>query len=161
MKIFFSGSIRGGRQLLPTYQHIISFLNSRKYIVLSEHVGAEGLEKEEAKMTEQEIYEKDANWVEESDCVIADITVPSIGVGYEICHAIQHKKPVLCVYQEGANASAMVLGNTTGYVTAKPYSNRKQLEDIMLEFLEKNESSKRLPTTIRGTSRPYPTHQTS
>jgi len=85
----------------------------------------------------QEIYEKDANWVEESDCVIADITVPSIGVGYEICHAVKHKKPVLCVYQEGANASAMVLGNSTGYVTAKSYSDKKQLEEILLEFLEK------------------------
>ena len=135
MKIFFAGSIRGGRQLIPTYQYIINFLKSRDYSVISEHVAAEGLEKVEATMTEQEIYEKDANWVEESDCVIADITVPSIGVGYEICHAIKHKKPVLCVYQEGANASAMVLGNSTGYVTAKPYSDKKQLEEILLEFL--------------------------
>lgn len=139
MKVFFSGSIRGGRQLLPTYQYIICFLNSRKYIVLSEHVGAEGLEKVEAKMTEQEIYEKDVNWIEESDCVIADITVPSIGVGYEICHAVKHKKPVLCVHQEGAKASAMVLGNSTGYVTTKSYSDKEQLEEILLEFLEKQD----------------------
>jgi len=138
-KIFFAGSIRGGRQLIPMYQYIIRFLKSRDYTVISEHVAAEGLEKVEAAMTEQEIYEKDANWVEESDCVIADITVPSIGVGYEICHAIKHKKPVLCVYQEGANASAMVLGNSTGYVTAKSYSDKKQLEEILLEFLKKNE----------------------
>lgn len=139
MKIFFAGSIRGGRQLIPMYQYIIRFLKSMDYTVISEHVAAEGLEKVEAAMTEQEIYEKDATWVEESDCVIADITVPSIGVGYEICHAIKHKKPVLCVYQEGANASAMVLGNSTGYVTAKPYSNKKQLEEIILEFIEKKE----------------------
>lgn len=135
-KIFFAGSIRGGRQLLPTYQYIIRFLNSRKYIVLSEHVGVEGLEKVEAKMTEEEIYEKDASWIDESDCVIADITVPSIGVGYEICHAVNHKKPVLCVYQEGAKASAMVLGNSTGHVTAKSYSDKKQLEEIILDFLK-------------------------
>lgn len=139
-KIFFSGSIRGGRQLLPTYQYIIRFLKSHKYTVLSEHVGAEGLEKVEAKMTEQEIYEKDAKWVEESDCVIADITVPSIGVGYEICHAIKYKKPVLCVYHDGANASAMVLGNSTGYVTAKSYSDKKQLEEIILDFLKKRKN---------------------
>jgi nucleoside 2-deoxyribosyltransferase len=105
------------------------------FTVISEHVAAEGLEKVEAKMTEQEIYEKDANWIEESDRVVADITVPSIGVGYEICHAVKHQKPVLCVYQEGTNASAMVLGNSTGYVTAKSYSNKKQLEEILLEFL--------------------------
>ncbi len=139
MKIFFAGSIRGGRQLIPTYQYIIRFLKSRNYTVISEHVAAEGLEKVESEITEQEIYEKDANWVEESDCVVAEITVPSIGVGYEICHAAKHKKPVLCLYETGANASAMVLGNTTGYVTSSSYSDKKQLEEIMLEFLEKNE----------------------
>jgi len=135
MKIFFAGSIRGGRQLIPTYQYIIRFLKSRNFTVISEHVAAEGLEKAEARMTEQEIYEKDANWIEESDRVVAEITVPSIGVGYEICHAVKHNKPVLCVYQEGTKASAMVLGNSTGYVTAKSYSNKNQLEEILLEFL--------------------------
>jgi nucleoside 2-deoxyribosyltransferase len=138
-KIFFAGSIRGGRQLIPTYQYIIRFLKSRNFTVISEHVAAEGLEKVEAKMTEQEIYEKDVNWVEESDCVVAEITVPSVGVGYEICHAARHKKPVLCLYETGANASAMVLGNTTGYVTSSSYSDKKQLEEIILEFLEKKE----------------------
>ncbi len=135
MKIFFAGSIRGGRQLMPTYQYIIRFLKHRNYTVISEHVAAEGLEKVEAKMSEQEIYEKDANWIKVCDRVIAEITVPSIGVGYEICHAVKHKKPVLCVYQEGAKASAMVLGNTTGYVTAKSYSDKKQIEEILLDFL--------------------------
>jgi len=135
MKIFFAGSIRGGRQLIPTYRYIISFLKSKNYTVISEHVAAEGLEKVEAETTEQEIYEKDANWIEESDRVVAEITVPSIGVGYEICHAAKHKKPVLCLYEDGANASAMVLGNSTGYVTAKSYSDRKQLEEILLNFL--------------------------
>lgn len=135
MKIFFAGSIRGGRQLIPRYQHIIRFLKQRNYTVISEHVAAEGLEKVEATMSEKEIYEKDANWIEECDRVIAEITVPSIGVGYEICHAVKHKKPVLCIYQEGAKASAMALGNTTGYVTSKSYSDKKQLEDILLDFL--------------------------
>ncbi len=135
MKIFFAGSIRGGRQLIPTYHYIIGFLKSRNYNVISEHVAAEGLEKVEAKMSEQEIYEKDVNWIEESDRVIAEITVPSIGVGYEICHAAMHKKPVLCVYQEGSKASAMALGNTTGYVTSRSYSDKKQLEKLLLDFL--------------------------
>jgi 2'-deoxynucleoside 5'-phosphate N-hydrolase len=135
MKIFFAGSIRGGRQLIPEYRYIIRFLKSRNYTVISEHVAAEGLEKAEAKMSEQAIYEKDVTWIEESDRVIAEITVPSIGVGYEICHAARHRKPVLCVYQEGTKASAMVLGNTTGYVTSRSYSEIKQLEEILLDFL--------------------------
>lgn len=135
MKIFFAGSIRGGRQLIPTYNHIISFLKSHDHVIISEHVAAKALEKMEARLSEQEIFGKDTHWIEESDCVIAEVTVPSTGVGYEICHAIAHKKPVLCVYEEGAKVSAMVLGNTS--VTAKPYSDKKQLEKILLDFAGK------------------------
>jgi nucleoside 2-deoxyribosyltransferase len=135
MKIFFAGSIRGGRQLIPIYHYIIRFLKNHNYTILSEHVASEALEKLEEKMSEQEIYEKDVTWIEESDCVIAEITVPSIGVGYEICHALKHRKPVLCVYQEGAKASAMVLGNTSGYIISKSYSDINKLEEIMLVFL--------------------------
>lgn len=133
MKLFFSGSIRGGRQLISTYEHIISFLRSNGHIVLSEHVASETLEKAEARMSEQEIFEKDIRWIEESDILIADITVPSIGVGYEICHAVSTGRPVLCVYKEGTKASAMVLGNKD--VIAKPYSNFEELENILREFL--------------------------
>jgi len=137
MKIFIAASIRGGRQLIPTYVHIIRFLKSRNCTIMSEHVGSLTLEKEEAKITEQEIFEKDIHWIEESDYLIAEITVPSIGVGYEICHAVSHQKPVLCVYENGARASAMVLGNEL--ITASPYSDKKQLEKILQDFVEKNE----------------------
>jgi nucleoside 2-deoxyribosyltransferase len=133
MKLFFAGSIRGGRQLMPRYQHIIDFLRSHNFTVLSEHVASINLEKKEARMSEEEIFEKDIHWVEMADCVIADVTVPSIGTGYEICHAVSCKKLVLCIYEKGANASAMILGNTG--VTARSYSDMKNLEEILLEFL--------------------------
>ena len=137
MKIFFAGSIRGGRQLIPTYRYIISLLKSHGYTIISEHVASQVLEELEADITEQDIFEKDTRWIEESDCVIAEVTVPSTGVGYEICHAAGHRKPVLCIYEEGAKVSAMVLGNTSRYVTAKVYSSKQQLEKILLDFLEK------------------------
>ncbi|MCX9012987.1 MAG: nucleoside 2-deoxyribosyltransferase [Candidatus Methanoperedens sp.] len=134
MKIFFAGSIRGGRQLIPTYRHIIGFLKSQGYVIISEHVAAQGLEETEAKLLEQEIFEKDTRWIKESDRVVAEVTVPSTGVGYEVCYAVAHKKPVLCVYEEGAKVSAMVLGNTSRYVTVRSYSDEKQLEKILLDF---------------------------
>lgn len=134
MKIFFAGSIRGGRQLMYRYQIIINYLKSHDFTVLSEHVASINLEKKEDRMSEEEIFQKDIDWIEESDCLIADITVPSIGTGYEICHAVLNKKTVLCVYEKGANASAMVLGNTA--VTAKSYSDLHNLQEILIEFLK-------------------------
>lgn len=137
MKVFFSGSIRGGRQLLPTYEHIIDFIKSQGHVVLSEHVGKRELDKVEENMSEQEIFEKDVGWVEESDCVIADVTIASVGVGYEVCHALAVGKPVLCVYEVGAKASAMVLGNTSEFISVREYSGLDEVEGIVGEFLEK------------------------
>lgn len=133
MKIFFAGSIRGGRQLIPTYQYIVGFLKSHDQAVMSEHVTSKDLEKTEAKMPENDIFEKDINWIKEADCVIAEITVPSIGVGYEICYAVTLGKPVLCLYEKGAKASAMVLGNRE--VTANQYSDKVELEQVLLDFM--------------------------
>ncbi len=69
MKIFIAAAIRGGRQLISTYVHIIRFLSSKNYKVISEHVASQDLEQAEAKMTEQEIFEKDTRWIEESECI--------------------------------------------------------------------------------------------
>lgn len=136
MKVFFAGSIRGGRQLISTYRHIMDLVKSCDHTIMSEHVVSRDLERKEAAMSEQEIFEKDIDWIREADCVIAEVTVPSTGTGYEICHAITLRKPVLCLYAEGSNASAMVLGNTSRYLTVRSYSDPSQIEEMLLDFLK-------------------------
>ena len=49
-------------------------------------------------MTEEFIYNRDVDWLRESDCVIAEVTQPSLGVGYELGFAESLKIPVLCLY---------------------------------------------------------------
>jgi hypothetical protein len=45
MKIFFAGSIRGGRSMLPVYIQIIDILKKQGHTVVSEHVASVDLEK--------------------------------------------------------------------------------------------------------------------
>ena len=63
-----------------------------------------------------------------------------MGVGYEVCHALAVGKPVLCVYEVGAKASAMVLGNTSELIIVRAYSGLGEVEGIVREFLEKVET---------------------
>jgi len=126
MKIFFAGSIRSGRSMLSTYKEIIALLKKMGHIIMSEHVASEKLEEAEAKLTDEEIFRSDLRFIDESDCVVAEVTVPSTGTGYEICYAVAKGKRVLCVYKEGTNVSAMVLGNKD--IVAIPYSDLKGLE---------------------------------
>ncbi len=67
IKVYFAGSIRGGRQDAALYGEMIAFLKARDCQVLTEHVGLESLQPEgEGTMTEEEIFARDMAWLAES-----------------------------------------------------------------------------------------------
>ncbi|MCG7848358.1 MAG: nucleoside 2-deoxyribosyltransferase [ANME-2 cluster archaeon] len=131
-RVFLSGAIRGGRRLVETYRFIADVMIGAGVEVLSEHVASDMVFAEERKMTEEEIFLRDMGGIERCDCLVAEVSVPSVGVGYEICHAVGLKKPVLCVYERGSTVSAMVLGNKG--VVAQDYGDLDELQCLVLEF---------------------------
>ena len=113
MKIYFAGAIRGGRDETDIYNNIITHLSS-KAEVLTEHVGSSKLTTiGETNYPDREIFLRDMEWLQSADLVIAEVTTPSLGVGYELGIAEKLKVPVLCLYhlQEGKRLSAMIGGN--------------------------------------------------
>jgi len=110
MKIYFAGSIRGGRNDRKIYAQIIEFL--KQYgVVLTEHVGL--LNNSEHYRSDACIYRTDMDLLKESDVLIAEVTIPSLGVGYEIGKAEEFNKPILCLYRKDSERklSAMISGN--------------------------------------------------
>lgn len=134
-KIFLSGSIRGGRQLLETYRFMYDILEEAGAEVLSWHVADPELEKIEMRMTEEEIYARDMNLLVKSDALIAEVTVPSTGVGYEICRALIQGIPVLCLYSQNTAVSAMLLGNPDRLLEAKAYMDKAALKNLITDFI--------------------------
>lgn len=116
-KVYFSGSIRGGRADVNLYHEIISFIQKTD-IVLTEQVGDIHHDVNEKELSEEEkIYLKDTAWLRECDLVIAECTVPSLGVGYELAYAEKYEKPVYIFYRpEEAHLSAMLKGNAYFHV---------------------------------------------
>ena len=112
MKIYFAGSIRGGREDVNLYAEIIKHL--QKYgEVLTEHVADENLaETGEKDLTDKEIHDRDMNWLFRSEVIVAEVTAPSLGVGYEIRAAYESKKNILCLFrpQKDKRLSAMISG---------------------------------------------------
>lgn len=129
MKIFFAGSMRGGRSMLPVYMQIVQIMKEMGHEVLSEDVATEELEESKVMLTDDEIFDMDIRFIEECDYFVADVTVNSIGVGYEICYAVSKGKPTLCVYMQDTNISAMLLGNRS--VTSIPYLNIVELQNSL------------------------------
>jgi 2'-deoxynucleoside 5'-phosphate N-hydrolase len=112
MKIYFCGSIHGGRQHQESYRQII--LHLKKYgNVLTEHVGDPKLTVHGEKISKVEVYERDVAWLREADVVIAEVSTPSLGVGYELGLAEALGKRILCLYLKSPDfsLSSMIEGD--------------------------------------------------
>ena len=133
MKIYFAASIRGGRDDWPRYLEIVKQL--REYgEVLTEHVGDVGLSAVGEDIGDRNIYDRDLGWLKSSDYLVAEVTTPSLGVGYEIGKATEWGKPVLCLYRpgEGRLLSAMISGSNG--VTLKEYQGVTELKEIFEQY---------------------------
>jgi 2'-deoxynucleoside 5'-phosphate N-hydrolase len=136
MKIYFSGSISGGRAHEAIYQHLVAHLQARGHNVLSAHVADPVALEAEKDLPPREVFERDSYWVEDCEAMIAEVSTPSLGVGYEYGLAVQLGKPVLCVYQSGVRPSKMITGNPAANLTVAEYSGEAQLDRVVESFLE-------------------------
>ena len=114
MKIYFAGAISGGRADVAHYREIVRALESDGYEVLAgavaaEHVGAGG----EA-LTSCDIFDRDVGWLDEADVLVAEVSMPSTGVGYEIATMrYRFGRPVVALYRPAytSRCTAMVSGD--------------------------------------------------
>ncbi len=142
MKIYFAGSIRGGRRDAALYGRIIASL-AEYGEVLTEHVGDQSLTRAgEDGPSDEAIYERDMAWLAEADVVVAEVTIPSHGVGYEIGQAEALGKRVLCLHRPDAGwrLSAMLAGNAA--LQCEIYATVEDLVPILKSFLaQRNQDS--------------------
>lgn len=111
MTIYFAGSIRGGRGDQAIYEQIIERL--RRYgTVLTEHVGDVNLPLGGENAADCDIHDRDLDWLRSADVLVAEVTTPSLGVGYEIGRAVEWGKRVICLYRpsDGKRLSGMIAG---------------------------------------------------
>jgi 2'-deoxynucleoside 5'-phosphate N-hydrolase len=116
LRIYFSGSIRGGRNDAQLYHDLIDYLKTFGK-VLTEHIGQIDLV-DEREIPPCQIHDRDLTWLKSADVIIAEVTTPSLGVGYELGRAVEMGKSILCLYrnQEDKRLSGMISGSP-GIVT--------------------------------------------
>jgi len=56
------------------------------------------------------VFERDTNAVRRCDTIVADVSIPSHGVGMEVMLAHTLGKEVICVYRQGTRLSWMIRG---------------------------------------------------
>lgn len=138
MNIYFSGTITKDSSLKDNYKHIIKYLESFGHTVF--HYRSESLAPEiVSKQTPEEIKEsfKQLNsYIKRCDAYIADITIPSVGIGYEIAQILEMKKLALVLKYDRAEFEPLstLQGNDSQFLRYKKY-NTYSLEKIIDLFL--------------------------
>jgi len=135
MKIYFSCSITGGRDDQHIYARIVEYLQDAGHEVLTAHLAFPEVMDEEAVIDPFEVFQRDMAWVHESDVLIAEVTTPSHGVGYEIAEALNHGKPVFCCYFSGRKVSKILGGNTSPGYAIRAYRSFDDLKPELDAFL--------------------------
>jgi len=135
MNIYFSCSITGGRDDQAVYAAIVNMLLVEGHEVPTAHLSSPDILALEAVVEPNEIYQRDVAWVTDCDALIAEVSTPSHGVGYEIALALTVGKPVLCLYRSGKRVSKMITGNDHPGLTQAAYENEHEVVTLVCDFL--------------------------
>jgi len=136
MNIYFSCSITGGRREQSSYRTIVDALLADGHTVPTAVLADANILDYEASIAPTEIYERDMDWIDRCDVVVAEISTPSHGVGYEIAYALMTNKPVLCGFEAGKPVSKMLSGNTHPNLTMIEYLDVDEFISQMRMYLK-------------------------
>jgi hypothetical protein len=136
MIIYCAGAIRGDSSFNENYKEIINIVTGYNHSALSE------LNPEfhsVLPLSEKQIFQRDIKWIEKSELMIAEISGPSLGVGFEIAYALYIRKiPVLAVFSaEADNVSSMITGCDSELLSINKYNNNGELKDMIKGFLNR------------------------
>jgi len=111
LNIYFSCSITGGRDQQEIYAGIVKYLLEKGHEVPTAHLASDDVIEKEIIADAETVYRRDIDWVRGCDVLVAEVSTPSHGVGYEIAAALYEGKPVFCCYLKDITVSKMITGN--------------------------------------------------
>lgn len=135
MNIYFACSITGGRAYEAVYQSITRTLLENDIQVPTAHLAQTGVVDEEKVIEPGTVYARDTAWMKSADGLIAEVSLPSHGVGYEIGFMLSLGKPVLCLSEQGRAVSKMITGNPDPNLSVRTYQGADEAARLALEFV--------------------------
>ena len=137
VKIYFAGAISAGRDRQPLYRAMVDYLHDLGADVLSAHVAAADVLAGESTMADEQIFRRNMEFINTSHGLVAEVTTPSLGVGFEIAEALRRRKPTICLCQRGTFLTRMLTGNRDRDMTILFYEHAQEWQVALEEFLLK------------------------
>lgn len=139
MKVYFNATITSDPNLRGMYKNIRDILTKEGHQILEYGPDAYNNPEELAQRSDDEIkdsYNQLNKYLKSCDVLIAEISQPSSGLGYEISQAVTLKKPVLILKYDKAQFEPLstIQGSKSNFIKYKTY-NERTLEGLVKSFL--------------------------
>ena len=137
MKIYVSGSMYGGTQKIDTYKIMINELEKHAE-VLNKNIADSNEIENEKYQKDEDIFQDLEQKMIMADIIFAEVTIPSLGVGYELGYADKLGKKIIAIYDETytKKVSTMIRGNKR--IKLIPYTDIKDICKNMNKLLNGN-----------------------
>lgn len=134
MIIYCAGPIRGDTHFQKNFKKIIEYLENLGHSVLTE---LSEKFNSTIPLTDKQVYRRDLKWIDGSKAMVAEVSGPSLGVGFEIAYAIfQRKLPVLALHQSDVEkVSAMILGCDSSLLIVQKYQDEEDMKRKIKVYL--------------------------
>jgi nucleoside 2-deoxyribosyltransferase len=88
MRIYLACTVRGDRGAVAGLRSLVASLEAAGHTILTKHLLDDNVEGAESTLTERAVYERDIEWLEACDILIADASGSSFGVGFEVGYVL-------------------------------------------------------------------------
>lgn len=155
LRVYCAGPMRAGGPFVGRFHEMVRLVEELGHDALSElsttvewgsgleglTAGADGrtaVSKAGPGFGDDYIYRRDMHWLGKADALLAEVSAPSLGVGYEVsCALFERRIPVLClVHADVRSLSAMISGNTERLLTLVRYRSRNGMREVIRRFLQ-------------------------
>lgn len=138
LRVYCSGPIRGDTSYVENYHYLIKKVEELGAVALTERSMGQKLEDEKPGTdADRGIYLRDMEWLKSSHCVVAEVSAPSLGAGFEIAYALFVMGiPVLAFHStKGGRLSAMIEGCDLPNLKVIHYDRIEEIEHALSRFL--------------------------
>ena len=139
MRIYLACTVRGERSGVLAGRAICEQLQQHGHEVLTTHLLADDVEQAESRLSEEDVYRRDLDWLSRCDVLVAEASGSSYGVGFEVGYLIgrarETRQRVLLVYDAARrhSVSRLISGNCDEACTTFAY----QSIDDLIAFIDR------------------------
>ena len=133
MHIYLACTVRGDRGAVAALRSLVASLERAGHTILTKHLLDDNVEGAESALTERAVYERDIEWLEACDVLIADASGSSFGVGFEVGYVLGRSdrtdQRVILMYRADRRdrISRLVVGNAHPRCTVMAYDDAADL----------------------------------